>query len=98
MQARNFAIENQFSSEGFLATCHWHASPYFRPETSLRFQIYQAKTPVFQLRYLLGELDDVKVKLLITSLEHLDRKLESLGIVENNDGMTYLTSKEVPHV
>ena len=27
-QARNFTIENKFSSEGFLANCHWQFSPY----------------------------------------------------------------------
>jgi hypothetical protein len=34
-RARNFTIENQFSSEDFLAKRHWRFSPDFRDENPI---------------------------------------------------------------
>lgn len=50
----------------------------------------KSKNPIGRMRFLcFGELDDVRAKLVVTSLELQDRKLESFRIVEINGIMSY---------
>lgn len=45
-----------------------------------------------------GELDDVSLEHLFDSLELLNYRLEKLGIIEINNGMTYFFDGEANNV